>query len=335
MGYPNNYSTYEDDAFMMAEMRIKLIEAVEDAIVRDYELSANVEHNKVLKTNVEVDALQVHFQNSNIAPSIYLDAAYEQYKNGSQIEDIAADIAKAAVMAHRQSPIVPELTAEEAKKAVTLTLINRERNEKLLQNVPYFTVGDLAAVPRWYISEEASFLVTNDLVSTMMLTGDEILQIGQQNINNTKFDVVSMPDMLKGLFVGNDMERVAMDELVPETTETPMLVMTSRNRLQGARAILSKDALAEVTEKLHGKEFYILPSSVHEVICIPADAAVSPAYLGAMVREVNAVEVSPQEFLSNEVMKFDGNKISLVRDELKPDSPGVNERTIHYAGMRM
>ena len=335
MGYTNDYNTYADDAFMMAEMALKLIEAVEDAIIRDYGLSANVEHNKVLKTNVEVDALQVHFQDSNIAPSIYLDAAYEQYNNGRTVEGIATDIAKAAVVAHQQSPIVPELTAEEAKKAVALTLINAERNKKLLQNVPHFILGDLAAVPRWYISEEASFLVTNDLASKMMLTGDEVLQIGQQNINNTKFDVVSMSDMLKGLLTGNAMDRAAMDEMFPETPETSMVVMTSKNRLQGARAILSKDALAEVTEKLHSKEFYILPSSIHEVICIPVDAAVSPAYLCTMVHEVNAMEVSPQEFLSNEVMKFDGNKISLVRDDLKPDSPVVNERTIHYVGMHM
>lgn len=335
MSYGDIYSDYTDDVLLAADLALKLVTAIEEAISRNYGLEATVEQNKVLRTNMEADALHVRFKDSNISPTLYLDTAMEQYKLGISVEQIANDMAHAAVTAYRQSPVVPELTAEKAKKAVTLTLISAEKNEKLLQKVPHFIVGDLAAVPRWYITEDASFVVTNDMASKLNLTGDEVLQIGQQNINATKFEVVSMGDMLKDLFTGNDDDRAALEEMFPETSNPTMIVMTTRNRLQGARAILSKAALEEVQEKLHTKEFYILPSSIHETICIDANSGISTTYLREMVREINAVEVSAQDFLSDEVMKYDGNKISLVRDELKLDMPKVEETKIHHSGMHM
>jgi len=336
MNYNSNYvSDYSQEILTEMEIISMMTSALEESINRNYGLVATVEHNRVLRTNGEADALQVRFKDSNIAPTIYPDVAVEQYQKGIPIEQIADNLAKAAVVAHWQSPIPPQLTLEEAKKSITLTLINAERNEKLLQNVPHFTIGDLAAIPRWYISEEASFVVTNDIASNLMLTGEEVLQIGQQNINDTQFDVVSMSDMLKGLLTGNDMDRAVMDDLFPDTDEQAMIVMTTNNRLHGARAILSKDALRTVQEKLNGKEFYILPSSIHEVICIPVDSGISSTYLREMVREINAAEVSAQEFLSDEIMKYDGNRISVVRDDEKFDSSVVNEKTIHYSGMHM
>ena len=65
----------------------------------------------------------------------------------------------------------------------------------------------------------------------------------------------------------------------------------------------------------------------------------SPEELRNMVHEVNVTQVAPQDFLSDNIMKYDGQKLSLVRDDLKMDAPKVgpklDERTVHYAGMAM
>ena len=44
---------------------------------------------------------------------------------------------------------------------------------------------------------------------------------------------------------------------------------------------------------------YLLPSSVHEVIAIPASAAGDPKELPSLVQEINLTEVAPEEILSD------------------------------------
>jgi len=268
-----------DDAMIKSELIPQFVASLEESIRRNYEMDVTVEKSTTLKTNMEADIFVVHFKDSNIAPTIYLNDILNYHRNGMSIEVISEEMSKAVVRAYWNSPVLPKFTAEEAKKSITLTLINAEKNKKLLQNVPHFLVGDVAAIPRWYLSDNTSFVVTNDMAGKLMLTGEEILQIGQQSVNNTKFEIIPMTEMLNNLKTKLNLSLDEM-ETIPMGTEAPeLIIMTNINRLQGANAILSKEALMEVSEKFHGKPYYILPSSCHEVICISTDSGVSSTYL--------------------------------------------------------
>ena len=59
-------------------------------------------------------------------------------------------------------------------------------------------------------------------------------------------------------------------------------------------------AKSYVVERI-GSDFYVLPSSVHELLLVRNDAGVDPAYLRQMVREVNAAEVQESEQLSDNI----------------------------------
>ena len=63
--------------------------------------------------------------------------------------------------------------------------------------------------------------------------------------------------------------------------------------------------------------FYVLPSSVHEVLIVPDNGEMEPKMLGEMVREVNKNEVERQEVLSDRVYSYDKEKHQ-IRQE--PDS---------------
>ena len=54
-----------------------------------------------------------------------------------------------------------------------------------------------------------------------------------------------------------------------------------------------------------GRNFYIIPSSIHEVILIPDTLDMDIRYMKAMVKEVNGTEVSPDEVLSDNVYRYD------------------------------
>lgn len=73
-------------------------------------------------------------------------------------------------------------------------------------------------------------------------------------------------------------------------------VITTTSGMLGAAAILDTQTL--VRELGHGT-FVMLPSSIHEVLLIPADENTDIAVLTEMVQKVNATEVLPSEQLGD------------------------------------
>lgn len=86
--------------------------------------------------------------------------------------------------------------------------------------------------------------------------------------------------------------------------EFPMLIVRTKCKTHGAGIMLCEDVLSEVAEKFQS-DLYILPSSIHEIIAIPADFGDGVTKLKDMVNNINQTEIIPEEFLSNSVYFFD------------------------------
>ena len=69
----------------------------------------------------------------------------------------------------------------------------------------------------------------------------------------------------------------------------------------------NRNVLKDFADRLK-EGFYIIPSSVHEVIMIPESWIEDPAELGFMVREVNEKAVPSDEILSDSVYHYDMEK---------------------------
>ena len=54
-----------------------------------------------------------------------------------------------------------------------------------------------------------------------------------------------------------------------------------------------------------GGDFYILPSSIHEVLLVKDDGKFGIDYLEDMVKEVNATQVAPEDLLTDSVYHYD------------------------------
>lgn len=75
---------------------------------------------------------------------------------------------------------------------------------------------------------------------------------------------------------------------------------TTKNN--GANIMLYKEYLEIAAEKMNG-DFYILPSSIHELLAVPVSTA-EIEKLRQMVKEVNDNEVAPEEILGYEVYRY-------------------------------
>ena len=99
-----------------------------------------------------------------------------------------------------------------------------------------------------------------------------------------------------------------MPEEAFEVIEDTIYVETTQSKIFGAAVLLYPRFLEHEAEAL-GRNFYIIPSSVHEVLIIPAEKIEQDAdELLEMVKEVNTTQVSDEEVLSDNVYYYDREK---------------------------
>lgn len=90
----------------------------------------------------------------------------------------------------------------------------------------------------------------------------------------TKEDVwnIALKHTCEDAVIGDIQEMMYEDLGIPSETEditTPMCVITSKSRIRGAAAVLNKEIIKKYTDAFGLEEFYLIPSSIHEVIVIP------------------------------------------------------------------
>ena len=110
------------------------------------------------------------------------------------------------------------------------------------------------------------------------------------------------------------MAAVMSEELLEDIPDEPVqVIVTNEANRFGAVNIYNEDCIKQVQEKLHAKNFYVLPSSIHEVICVPTEGIVEIDDLLTMVTEVNQTQVREEERLGDFVLYYDGDTKQLVK----------------------
>lgn len=116
-------------------------------------------------------------------------------------------------------------------------------------------------------------------------------------------EVISMREMMANMW------GVDIDSLPAEPAQA---IVTNKARMFGAINIYDEDCIKQVQEILGTKNFYVLPSSIHEVICVPTEGIEIDDLL-KMVTEVNQTQVRPEEQLGDFVLYYDGITRQLVK----------------------
>ena len=78
----------------------------------------------------------------------------------------------------------------------------------------------------------------------------------------------------------------------------PLYVLTNSEKLFGAAVILYPNLLSSIAKKMN-HDLIIIPSSLHEVLLLPAEQGESSEEYSSIIQEVNLSELSPEEILSD------------------------------------
>ena len=265
-----------------------------------------IEEITVDKINgVSMEALVIHKDRVNLAPTIYLKPYYENYLDGEGIREGSERLVEAFNRAVPRDDLDMKFYVdyETVRSGLYYKLISTERNRSLLDNIPHVPFLDLDIVFYYSLEKdgmpEGSILVRNSHMELWGVNTETLMRDARMN------SPLSMPVRCR------EMKEV-LSELKPDDTDLmikwedlpPMYVISNRRMVNGASAILYPGILAGMSEQF-GENIYIIPSSVHEVIIIPDDGRGDPEYLRSMIYSINRTQLDPQDVLSDSLYYFD------------------------------
>lgn len=270
---------------------------------------------QVTKNNgLVLTGLQFKKEDVNIAPTIYAEEFYKDYGNGRNFYKVCDDIIASYENAHCDE--IPDVDFMcdyvRAKERLYCRVINRAKNEKLLKTVPFVECMDLAIV--FYIklqigNQSGSVLIRNEHFNMWNVElGKMYRDALENNINKTGTTVYSIEDILIEIMRNRsddgtgDIIRM-LNECKSLDGNGAMYVITNNEKYYGAAVILDEQALSQFADKICS-DYFILPSSIHELILVPDDGRADVKVLRDMVRDVNATHVSCDEVLSDCVYKY-------------------------------
>ncbi len=190
---------------------------------------------------------------------------------------------------------------DKMRNLVFAKLINTGRNQELLSFVPSRQILDLSLV--FYFFEEHDpekdeIYITNYMMRKWGIDVATLCEDAMRNTRNIMGECIRpMQDVIAEL-----LENLHAVYTNPEPNEMPMYILSNLWKRNGAVCMLNEDALREMADMLES-DLYVLPSSVHEVILVPA-GGVSPGELNHVIREVNQSELNAADILSDHAYLF-------------------------------
>ena len=261
------------------------ITAMHDRMKAQMKSGGKVEVYRTVKNNGMVRTGLIFTQTGvNISPTIYLEEFYEQYLQGVSIDILTQKLREIYEEVQMKQSISYQniLDYSQIQDRIVYKLIQKQANEQLLEDLPYEEFLDLAMV--YYVLLDktefgtATLLIRNEHIKGWNIRKEDVIQAAGRNT----------PQLLP-----IELEKV---------TEY-MYIATNRTHSLGAGVMLYdewKKTVAEIREN-----FFVIPSSIHELILIPESFGMDRQQLGAMVKEINATEVAREEVLSDTVYYYD------------------------------
>ena len=314
----NNNSNNGKGDFIMAQGTIRTMEVfagtVKTAMEVYYGENYKVTVQEVNKNNgLVLTGITILEKGCNIAPTIYLNQAFEQYQDGRTMESVCKEIicVYEEHKVHSDFDVSYVTDFSKVQNRICYKLVNAEKNAALLMDAPHVRIEDLAVIFYILVSSDAegtgTITVRNNMLSFWNVDTDMLYELALANTQRMfRGTVQSMANVMIDILSKQMDEEAAsefFDMMVNVDDVVPMYVCSNTMKLNGAGTILYSGLLQEFADRV-GSDVFILPSSIHETLLIPVNTDMDVEYLRDMVKTVNRTEVAPDEVLSDNVYYY-------------------------------
>lgn len=277
------------------------------------------------KVNITLDVLLLVGEGDlTISPNICINDMYVHYQKTNDLQKVFQTAAQGMEQLMKEMPraeeVVSKINSDTAKDNIVFQFVNTAQNTKMLADIPNRQFMDLSIIYYLVINNEKGYfervIISNSMAEHMKLSEEQLFKLAAENTRRI-FPLVVEPlcNTIRKNLLRTGMPPILVDMLLGDLPEQfPLWTITNDRYFDGAISMLYEDTLYDLAAKLEAN-LYIMPSSIHEVIAVPATIA-DPIELAEMVENINMHELFQNERLSNQVYLYDrtARKISFATD---------------------
>ena len=271
---------------------LNFVEMMRDEVLNVLTDAVNIEIHHVRKNNNQTKVgLVISSKYYKAAPTIYMEEFYERYMKGTDMFTLVSMV----LDVYRQSrgKEICDFNQiqhyELMKGKICFKLVNYKKNEDIFDEIPHKSFLDLAVIYYLVLAEDeecrASLQINHEIMGNWGIDLETLDQVAMENTQR---------------LLGTDCWQLS----------EWMYVLSNHYKVAGASLIRYPEVMHSMYEQL-GENYYILPSSIHEVILVPESNVMTRLDLENLVREVNEKEVEAEEILSYRVYYYNGERIIL------------------------
>ena len=189
-------------------------------------------------------------------------------------------------------------------KHLIIQAVSAERYEGMLHLIPHERMEDIAIIYKAAIESEgeytASVIVSHELLKSQGITESTFKKDALKQVS------INRPVIIKDLTeIIMEMTGTVCGEIENHDDEK-IFIATTKDHTYGSGVIIYPGFLDDAAKQLKGS-FYVLPSSIHEVLLLKDDGTMDPDALRDIVKSVNRTTVAPEDRLTDSVYRYDCN----------------------------
>lgn len=231
-----------------------------------------------------------------LKPLVYLESLYDQYCIGA---DLSTCVSFVVGLYHAMPDLHMEQyfeTWEAIKPRITVRVVNWGWNKDELRDIPHKKYMDLAVYCRIVLAQNedgiVSTVVKNSMLRYLEVEEKELWETARNNFQKEKYLIRHIDNEI------GDPKKNLAKFINMKDQEDEIYVLTNEYRNHGAVGMFRLDLLKKFSEQIQ-RDFYILPSSVNEVILLPDYSNKSPDFLRSLVQKNNRDYASEEELSEN------------------------------------
>ncbi|MBQ0004340.1 MAG: hypothetical protein KBS68_00580 [Clostridiales bacterium] len=269
--------------------------------------------NEVVKDNdTRLHGIMIKYPGRNVFPTLYLEDLAEDLDNGVSVTDIGYNVLAMSLMRAPEPCMIDDFSYDGIKQNLRIFVVEEKRNKDRLSNTVHKSIDCGFALMACIVVEDGEggvlrLPVTKDMAYANAYDIEELLA---RAMSNTMMEFEPRLSGLLDLSTSRDeptysfRNKNPMEEEFEFDDSDIMYVLSNQHYFHGATVLFYPDVKPRIAE-LIGENFYILPSSVHEIILVPESRSPKLNELRRMVLSANRDVVDPRDVLSDKVFLYE------------------------------
>ena len=250
----------------------------------------------------------------NMSVDLYLEGLKKLYSNESDMSYILDCIIHTyedqVATAKRYTTRLANLPYwNQMKDKVLPRLVNTENYKDRAAHWPHKDL-DVGLTVAYYIplSKNDTINVTNEIFEQWGITEGVLYSTALINLYSQEHKLIPIETEISSDLNKTDPDNIEIKAYDDDGNPT-MFVLRNKSFANGAVQCLNPLIMNDIRNKIG--DFYIIPSSIHETLIVPAVSEVNPTDLETMLLNTNQ-KMNKHEILLNQLMKWDGAKLQTV-----------------------